>query len=106
MGVCGENRNINKVETNKLKTEVNQDLQYKIPTKSKKRDKSQVNFKTKSDLKNEIKQELKTELKNELKTGSKNEKETEAYTGHKQIPIKIVNKILESICKITIKTKN
>ena len=51
MGVCGEDRNINKVETNKLKTEVNQDLQYKIPTKSKKRVKSKVNFKTKSDLK-------------------------------------------------------
>ena len=57
MGVCGENRNINKVETNKLKT------------------------------------------------GTKNEKEAEAYTGHKQIPIKIINKVLESVCKITVKTK-
>ena len=55
----------------------------------------------KGDLKNEIRQVLKSELK----TGLKNEKELEAYTGHKQIPIKIVNKVLESICKITIKTK-
>ena len=39
------------------------------------------------------------------KTGAKNEKGSEAYTGHKQIPIKIVNKVLESICKITVETK-
>ena len=39
------------------------------------------------------------------KTAEINEKESEAYTGHKQIPIKIINKVLESICKITIKTK-
>ena len=63
---------------------------------------------SKSDLKNIIKQELKelkSELKNELKNESKNEKESEAYTGHKQIPIKIINKVLESICKITVNTK-
>ena len=59
----------------------------------------------KSDLKNEIRQELKSELKNELKNEFKNEKESEAYTGHKQIPIKIINKVLESICKITVRTK-
>ena len=58
MGVCGENRNINKVGTNKLKTE------------------------------------------------SKNEKESEVYTGHKPIPMKIAIKVLESICKITVETKN
>ena len=32
-------------------------------------------------------------------------KETEAYTGHKQIPMKIANKVLESVCKITVETK-
>jgi len=60
---------------------------------------------SKSDLKNEIKKELKAELKIELKTGSKNEKESGKYTGHKPIPMKIANKVLESICKITVETK-
>ena len=64
-----------------------------------------ANSDSKKDLKNEIKQELKSELKNELKTGTKNEKESEAYTGHKPIPMKIAIKVLESICKITVNTK-
>ena len=59
---------------------------------------------SKSDLKNEIKQELKSELKNELKICLKSEKECEAYTGHKPVPVKIINKVLESICKITVET--
>ena len=59
----------------------------------------------KNDLKNEIKKELKSELKNELKIGSKSEKESEAYTGHKPIPVQIVNKVLKSICKITVEKK-
>ena len=105
MGVCGENKNTNKLETNKLTKEENQDFKNKKPTEPKKGHKSKVKIKTKSDLKNEIKQELKSELKKELKTASKKEKESEAYTGRKKIPIKIVNKVLESICKITVKTK-
>ena len=64
-----------------------------------------ANSDSKSDLKNELKQELKSELKNELKIASKIEKESEAYTGHKPIPVKIVVKVLESICKITVETK-
>ena len=39
------------------------------------------------------------------KTIKKNEKESEAYTGHKQIQLKIANKVFESICKITVETK-
>ena len=59
---------------------------------------------SKSDLKNEIKQELKSELKNELKICLKSEKECEAYTGHKPVPVKIITKVLGSICKITVET--
>ena len=59
----------------------------------------------KNDLKEEIKQELKSELQNELKTALKSEKESEAYTGHKPIPVKNVDKVLKSICKITVETK-
>ena len=104
MGVCGENRDKNIIEKNKLKNEEKQDLKYKIKSESKKEDKSKVKIKIKNELKNEIKQELKSELKNELKTGSNNEKESEAYTGHKPVPLKIANKVLESISKITVKT--
>ena len=49
-------------------------------------------------LKSEIKNEIKDEIKNELK----NDKKNEAYTGHKPIPIKIANKVMKSICKITV----
>ena len=37
--------------------------------------------------------------------GASGERQSEAYTGHKPVPLKIANKVLESICKITIKTK-
>ena len=36
--------------------------------------------------------------------GASGERQSEAYTGHKPVPLKIANKVLESICKITIKT--
>ena len=32
------------------------------------------------------------------------ERQSEAYTGHKPVPLKIANKVLESISKITVKT--
>ena len=35
--------------------------------------------------------------------GASNERQTEAYTGHRPISLKIANKVLESICKITVK---
>ena len=53
--------------------------------------------------KNDSKDDSKNET--ELKTGSKIEKQPEKYTGHKPIPVKIVNKVLKSICKITVETK-
>ncbi len=34
-----------------------------------------------------------------------NSKENELYTGHKPIPISLANKVIKSICKITIKGK-
>ena len=40
----------------------------------------------------------------EEKTTKRNSKECEEYTGHKQIPMKIANKVVRSVCKITIKT--
>ena len=66
--------------------------------------KNENKIESKSALKSEIKQELKKELKYELKTGAKIEGGPEAYTGHKPVPLKIANKVLESICKITVKT--
>ena len=39
------------------------------------------------------------------KANKRNEKEPEAYTGQKQIPLKIANKVLQSVCKITVNTK-
>ena len=55
----------------------------------------------KNELKNEIKEELKTELKNEFKIGTK----SEVIMGHRPIPLKIANKVMKSICKITIDSK-
>ena len=55
----------------------------------------------KNELKNEIKEELKIELKNEFKIGTK----SEVIMGHRPIPLKIANKVMKSICKITIDTK-
>ena len=56
-------------------------------------------------LKSEIKNELKKELKDEIKSNSKIETKNEVFTGHKPIPLKIANKVMKSICKISIKTK-
>ena len=47
----------------------------------------------------EEKDEMKKELKNKLKNGK-----NEVIIGHKPIPVKIVNKVIKSICKITIET--
>ena len=55
----------------------------------------------KQELKNEIKEELKTELKNEIKIGTK----SEVIMGHRPVPLKIANKVMKSICKITIDSK-
>ena len=35
-----------------------------------------------------------------------NEIKNEVFTGHKPIPLKIVNKVFKSICKITINIKD
>ena len=45
------------------------------------------------------------EIRNELHTGLHSQVKDEVFTGHKPIPVKIVNKLLKSICKIIIKTK-
>ena len=55
----------------------------------------------KQELKNEIKEELKIELKNEFKIGTK----SEVIMGHRPVPLKIANKVMKSICKITIDSK-
>ena len=46
------------------------------------------------------------ELRNEFQIEAKSSQvKDEVFTGHKPIPIKIVNKVMKSICKITVKTK-
>ena len=51
--------------------------------------------------KNKIKKEVKIE-KNEVKSEIKNKVtigiKSEVFTGHKPIPVKIINKVMKSIC--------
>ena len=78
--------------------------------KSKRRSegKNKIKNEGKNEVKNEIKNEGKKEIKNEAKIGIKinpNEgAKSEVFTGHKPIPVKIINKVMKSICKITIET--
>ena len=52
----------------------------------------------KNKLKNEIKNEVIKEVKNKIKS-------EEVIIGSKPVPLKIANKVMKSICKITIKIK-
>ena len=52
----------------------------------------------KSELKNELKSEVIKEVKNKIKGD-------EVIIGRKPVPLKIANKVMKSICKITIKKK-
>ena len=92
MGTCGENKDKSK-KRSVVKNEV----------------KNEINNAVKKEIKNEIKSEVKKELKNEAKIGIKiNPNEgikSEVFTGHKPIPVNIINKVMKSICKITIETK-
>ena len=92
MGTCGENKDKSK-KRSVVKNEV----------------KNEINNAVKKEIKNEIKSEVKKELKNEAKIGIKinlNEGiKSEVFTGHKPVPVKIINKVMKSICKITIETK-
>ena len=60
---------------------------------------------SKSVSKNESKNEIKPELVNESKKEPKTEKTDEIIIGSKPIPVKIVIKVMKSICKIRIDTK-
>ena len=85
--------------------------------KDKSKIKSELKNEAKNEIKNEVKKELKNEIKNEVKSEIKNEVtigikinpnegiKSEVFTGHKPIPVKIINKVMKSICKITIETK-
>ena len=92
MGTCGENKDKSK-KRSVLKNEV----------------KNEINNAVKKEIKNEIKSEVKKELKNDIKIGLNNNPnegaKNEVFTGHKPIPVKIINKVMKSICKITIETK-
>ena len=60
----------------------------------------------KNELKNEIKKEVRNELKKEIIKEVKNKiKADEVIIGSKPVPLKIANKVMKSICKITIKMK-
>ena len=50
---------------------------------------------------NKDKSKFKIEINSEIKNGVK----SEIFTTHKPIPVKIINKVMKSICKITIETK-
>ena len=52
----------------------------------------------KKEIKNEIKNEVIKEVKNKIKT-------EEVIIGSKPVPLNIANKVMKSICKITIKIK-
>ena len=60
----------------------------------------------KKEIKNEIKKEVRNEIKSEFIKEVKNKiKADEVIIGPKPIPLKIANKVMKSICKITIKIK-
>ena len=44
------------------------------------------------------------ETKNKSKKRSEGAK-SEVFTGHKPVPVRIINKVMKFICKITIETK-
>ena len=48
--------------------------------------------------------ELKNESKKESKNAPRNDGKEEAITGHKPIPVKIVDKVTKAVCKIRIET--
>ena len=62
-----------------------------------------------SGVKNEIRNYAKREINNEAKIGTKINQngwtKSEIFTGHKPVPVKIINKVMKSICQITIETK-
>ena len=96
MGTFGENK-----DKSKKRSVVKNEVKYEV--------KNEINNAVKKEIKNEIKSEVKKELKNEAKIGIKiNPNEgikSEVFTGHKPVPVKIINKVMKSICKITIETK-
>ena len=55
--------------------------------------------------KSKIKIEEKDEPIDEGKINLVNQVKNEVFTGHKPISVKIVNKVMKSICKITIKSE-
>ena len=60
----------------------------------------------KKEIKNEIKKEVRNEIKSEVIKEVKNKiKGDEVIIGSKPVPLKIANKVMKSICKITIKIK-
>ena len=60
----------------------------------------------KREVRNEIKKEVRNELKKEIIKEVKNKiKADEVIIGSKPVPLKIANKVMKSICKITIKIK-
>ena len=62
-----------------------------------------------SGVKNEIRNYAKREINNEATIGIKINQngwtKSEIFTGHKPVPVKIINKVMKSICQITIETK-
>ena len=103
MGTSGENKSKSKTKSEKI-NEVKKELKKELKNEIKNEIKNQV----KKELKNEIRNYSKKELKNDIKIGLNNNPnegaKNEVFTGHKPIPVKIINKVMKSICKITIET--
>ena len=96
MGLCESK----KANENKVKNANQSQIGNKIPIKN-------VNP---SQIENKIQNQTQIEqnqIQIENKIQNLNEKEKqELFTGHKPIPVKIVNEVLKSICKIKITFKN
>ena len=54
------------------------------------------------EIKNEIYNDIKNEIINEAKKNLEKEKRPEVLTGHRPLPVNIMNKVTKAVCKITI----
>ena len=132
MGSCGEDkeeRKVKKEEKTEIKNEVksyqnhqmeneNTNEHKQIPVNNKIKDENTndhkqipVNIQLKNEVDNENKkaelknQPKKEEIKENKQIPVDNQLKNEVITGYKPIPLEILNKILKSVCKITIKSE-
>ena len=59
----------------------------------------------KTEIRNYAKREINKEAKIWIKINQNGWTKSEIFTGHKPVPVKIINQVMKSICQITIETK-